>query len=119
MPSWCSHTGKSTGRLVREALGSDKSPLNSIAKLLERPALVQLVEYEDFEVFQTASEKLQTALSAADSAAYFAATGDFSAQTTFKKGEAPTTPNLDASYAALLEARAAMAEVIRLVAPKT
>ena len=77
------------------------------------------MEYEDFEVFQTASEKLQTALSAADSAAYFAATGDFSAQTTFKKGEAPTTPNLDASYAALLEARAAMAEVIRLVAPKT
>ena len=105
---------KSTGRLVREAIGADASPLNNIAKLLERPALVQRVEFDQIDAFQAASEKLQQSLAAADAAAYFAATADFSAQTAFKRGEAPLTPNLDAARQAIVDARDAMKVVITL-----
>lgn len=109
---------KSTGRLVREALGADiSSPLHNVGRLLERPALVQRVDYDDLEAFQSASEKLQQSLSAADAAAFFAATADLSAQNTFKKGEVPVTPNLDAARQSIAEARSAMAVLCKLLAP--
>ena len=44
---------KTSGRLVREALGADQSPLNNLSKLLEKPAVVQRVDYDDFEVTAT------------------------------------------------------------------
>lgn len=107
---------KSTGRAVRAALGATADgPLTRVGSLLEKPALLSRVDYDDLERFQAASEALQQALSAADAAAYFSATGDFSAQTTFKRGETPTTPNLDAARQLVADAREALARVCRLV----
>ena len=83
--------------------------------LLEKPALLQRVDYDDLERFQAASEKLQQTLSAADAAAYFSFTGDFSAQTTFARGETPTTPNLDAARQLVVDAREALGRVCELV----
>ena len=106
---------KSTGRLVREALGADQSPLNNIVKLLEKPAIVdRLPDDAAFEAFLKASELLQQALSGADAAAGLAAS-DFSAQTTFKRGETPSTPNLDAAKGLVTEARDALRQVCSLV----
>ena len=106
---------RSSARLVRDALGSDLSPLNKIGKQLETPTLVQLVAEEDFEDFLKDSERLQQALSAADAAAYFSATGDFSAQTSFREGETPTTPNLDAARDSVREAQVALNNILRLL----
>ena len=41
---------KATGRLVREAIGADKSPLSGIDKVLETPALVARVAEDEFEI---------------------------------------------------------------------
>lgn len=105
---------KATGRLVREAIGADKSPLSGIDKVLETPALVARVAEDEFETFLGESEKFQNSLSGADAAAR-AGSSDFSAQTTFKRGERPSTPNLDAARDQILDARDALEKVYRLV----
>ena len=60
------------------------------------------------------SERLQNSLSGADAAAR-AGSSDFSAQTTFKRGERPSTPNLDAARDQILDARDALEKVYQLV----
>ena len=107
---------KTTGRNVRTALGTGgaESPLTRIGSFLEKPALVQRVDYEQIDEFQRASEKLQTLLSAADASAFLAA-NDFSAQTTFKQGESPSTPNLDEARQCVAAAREQLAIIVRLV----
>jgi hypothetical protein len=106
---------KSTGRLVRNQLGAtDEGPLSRIASVLERPELLDRLSDEGLEPFQEASERLQRSLSAADAAAYYAA-NDFSAQTTFKRGEVPTAPNLDACRVEVEKARDSLAVVCKLL----
>ena len=107
---------KTTGRNVRAALGTGgaDSPLTRIGILLEKPSLVQRVDFDDSEEFQRASEKFQTLLSAADASAFLAA-NDFSAQTTFKQGETPSTPNLDEARACVKAAKDQLSIIIRLV----
>lgn len=107
---------KTTGRNVRTALGTGgaDSPLTRIGNFLEKPLLIQRVEFDDAEEFQKASEKLQTLLSAADASAFLAA-NDFSAQTTFKQGEVPSTPNLDEARQCINAAREQLAIIVRLV----
>ena len=107
---------KTTGRNVRTALGTGgaDSPLTRIGNFLEKPSLIQRVEFDDAEEFQKASEKLQTLLSAADASAFLAA-NDFSAQTTFKQGEVPSTPNLDEARQCINAAREQLAIIVRLV----
>ena len=101
---------KATGRLVREAIGS----ISGIDKVLETPALVARVAEDEFDTFLGESERLQNSLSGADAAAR-AGSSDFSAQTTFKRGERPSTPNLDAARDQILDARDALEKVYQLV----
>ena len=101
---------KATGRLVREAIGS----ISGIDKVLETPALVARVAEDEFDTFLGESERLQNSLSGADAAAR-AGSSDFSAQTTFKRGERPSTPNLDAARNQILDARDALEKVYQLV----
>ena len=101
---------KATGRLVREAIGK----VQGIDKVLETPALVARVAEDEFDTFLGESERLQNSLSGADAAAR-AGSSDFSAQTTFKRGERPSTPNLDAARDQILDARDALEKVYQLV----
>ena len=101
---------KATGRLVREAIGS----ISGIDKVLETPALVARVAEDEFDTVLGESERLQNSLSGADAAAR-AGSSDFSAQTTFKRGERPSTPNLDAARDQILDARDALEKVYQLV----
>ena len=55
------------------------------------------------------------ALAEADAAAFYSATSDFSAQTTFKKGDTPSAPALEKSKEAVAEARDALAALLRVV----
>ena len=107
---------KTTGRNVRSALGTGgaESPLTRIGIFLEKPSLVQRIDFEEIEEFQKASEKLQTLLSAADASAFLAA-NDFSAQTTFKQGEISSSPNLDEARQCISAAREQLAIILRLV----
>lgn len=105
---------KSTGRLVRERLGPN-GPLARIGALLERPAIVQRVDDSAAERFQEATEQLQQALLAADTAAYLSTSGDFSAQTAFARGEPASAPNLDRAKDAAREARDLLREISSLV----
>ena len=80
-------------------------------------ALEASVPDESLEAFQAASEQLQQALAAADGSAYLAA-NDYSAQTTFKRGERTDTPNLDAAFDSVSTARSALETIVQLVAPR-
>ena len=82
--------------------------------MLERPRLLARVRDDDQEAFQAASERLQTAIAAADADA-FSAAKDYSAQTTFKRGETPDTPNLDAARESVVDARDSLRAVVRLL----
>lgn len=105
---------KTSGATVRRAISGSESPLARIGSLLERPALIGRVDEDKLEDFEAASEKLQQALTAADGAAYLAA-NDYSAQTTFKRGESTDTPNLDAALYDVGEARKSLAIIVQLV----
>ena len=48
-------------------------------------------------------------------AAAFLAGNDYSAQTTFKRGDATTTPNLDAALESVSEARSALRALLDLI----
>ena len=100
---------KSTGTKVRSLLEAA-----DVRKVLERPALLERVSDDNFENFLSASERFQAALSAAAAAA-FLAQNDYGAQTTFKKGEVPTTPNLDAARQRVGEARTELSTLCGLV----
>jgi len=54
------------------------------------------------------------ALAAADGAAYLAG-NDYSAQTTFRRGESTDTPNLDAAFQSVSEAQQALARILEIV----
>ena len=110
---------KTTGSVVRQYLGTSgdaPTPLANIGKLLEKPSLVQLVPDDSFEAFLQSSEKLQLALAAADASA-FLASSDYSAKTTFRKGEPTTTPNLDDAKASIEAARKELALLVQLTSP--
>ena len=106
---------KSTGNAVRQLLGTAAdSPLSRIGVLLERPALIQRIEEDALEDFQSASERLQLAIAAADASA-FLAQKDYSAQTTFRRGEVPSTPNLDDARQSVDVARRELKKIIQLI----
>ena len=108
---------KTSARAVRRGLGTtEEGPLTKVSAVLTQPEVLDALQTDaDFERFQTTSERFQQALSAADAAAFYSSSGDFSAQTTFKRGETPSTPNLDAARAAVVEARDALADILKLV----
>ena len=106
---------KSSGAQIRRTLGTTaESSLSRIGSVLERPRLLARVRDDDQEAFQAASERLQTAIAAADADA-FSAAKDYSAQTTFKRGETPDTPNLDAARESVVDARDSLRAVVRLL----
>lgn len=106
---------KTSGVQVRKVLGTTtESSLSRLGSILEKPAILQRVPEDDLEAYQAASERLQQALTAADGSAYLAA-NDYSAQTTFKKGDATNTPNLDAAYDSVGLARDELAAIVKLV----
>mmetsp|Transcript_20235 Transcript_20235/g.64645 ORF Transcript_20235/g.64645 Transcript_20235/m.64645 type:complete len:217 (-) Transcript_20235:175-825(-) len=106
---------KSSGVQVRKVLGTTaESSLSRMGALLERPALLQRVPEDSLEAYQAASEQLQQALAAADGAAYLAG-NDYSAQTTFRRGESTDTPNLDAAFQSVSEAQQALARILEIV----
>ena len=108
---------KTSGTKVRRALGTTADgTLSKMSALLTRPALLDTLRSdEDFEAFQYESERLQRALAEADAAAFYSATSDFSAQTTFKKGDTPSAPALEKSKDAVAEARDSLAALLRVV----
>tara|TARA_B100000768_G_scaffold10960_1_gene10826 strand:+ start:271 stop:492 length:222 start_codon:yes stop_codon:yes gene_type:complete len=61
-----------------------------------------------------AAEGFESAISAADAAAYLAQK-DYSANTAFKQGETPSAANLDAARASIADARDALAALSKLV----
>ena len=73
---------KSSARAVRRGLGTtEEGPLTKVSVVLKQPELLDALQSDaDFERFQATSERLQQALSAADAAAFYSASGDFSAQ---------------------------------------
>ena len=101
---------KSSNAKVLQVLGKIPN-----GEKLQSPILADRVEPDDFEAFLAASERYGSALSAAESAAFLSATGDYSARTSFKEGEQASTPNLDASRENVLLARDALLEVLRLL----
>jgi hypothetical protein len=106
---------KSTAGRIRPGLGvTGEGALARVDALLSKPATLQRVDPDALEAYQEASEALQRALSAADAAAFYSS-NDFSARTTFKRGDAPSTPSLDKALDLVQDARAALAEVCKLV----
>ena len=105
---------KSTGVQVRQALTQAESPLSRFGSLLESPALLDRVAEADLDSYLAASETLQQALAAAEADA-FAAASDYSARTTYKRGDPTTTPNLDAAYGSVEDARRALSTILKLV----
>ena len=100
---------KTNSKKVRPVL----EPLTKLAKALQTSSMASLVDPDDFEAYLAAAERYESAINAADSAAYLAAS-DYSASTAFKEGETPTTPNLDAARDAVEAAREALAAASKL-----
>jgi hypothetical protein len=107
---------RTNAQVVRRAIGtSQPGPLSKIGALLQQPALIDsLVDDEAFEKYQETSERLQAAITAADAAAYSAG-NDYSAQTTFKRGQKPSSPNLDRTRELVSEARDELVAVCKLL----
>mgnify|MGYP006165101639 CR=1 FL=1 len=106
---------KTNPQIVRAALGTSRDgPLSKPGALLQKPALIDALDDVAFDEYQAVSEQLQTAISAADAAA-FAAGNDYSAQTTFKRGATPSSPNLNTARDFVVEARDSLVTVCKLV----
>ncbi|EOD08351.1 hypothetical protein EMIHUDRAFT_106065 [Emiliania huxleyi CCMP1516] len=65
-------------------------------------------------VCKSSGVQVRKALAAADGAAYLAG-NDYSAQTTFRRGESTDTPNLDAAFQSVSEAQQALARILEIV----
>ena len=100
---------KSSSRQVRQAL----EPLGKLAQGLQTASVAERIREADFEAYLAAAEGYESAISAADAAAYLAAS-DYSARTSFKQGETPSTPNLDAARGSVVDAREALAALSKL-----
>jgi len=101
---------KSSNRQVRAAL----EPLGKLAEQLQTASVAESIRDKDFEAFLAAAEGYESAISAADAAAYLAQK-DYSANTAFKQGETPSTANLDAARASIADARDELAALSKLV----
>ena len=106
---------RSTDRAVRQALGTTATgPLSRLDKYLMTPDFLDSIPEDRLDDAVALSERLQKALSGADAAAFMSETGDYSARTPFKEGEAPTAPNLDAAKDMVSEARDLLRSLIAL-----
>lgn len=92
---------------------STLEPLGKLGQALQTATFAERVNEADFEAYLAAAEGYESAVSAADAAAYLAST-DYSARTSFNQGETPSTPNLDSARGSVEAAREALTAVSKL-----
>ena len=102
---------RSSSKQVRSAL----EPLGKLGQSIQSPSFASRINPDDFEAFLASAEQYESAISAADAAAYLAQSSEFSANNAFRQGESQSTPNLDAARDNVATAREALVRLIRLV----